>query len=111
MGDEVLAEFAGAIGTLGASRAVRDGGDEFLIVGTPTHAGLEADVRELCRAWPERFLRRFGSDAPPVVARVLVGSARGRDLGALRERLGRALGELKLRKKDVPTEGVVERLP
>jgi GGDEF domain-containing protein len=110
MGDEVLAEFAGALGTLGASRAVRDGGDEFLIVGTPTHAGLEADLRALCRAWPERFLRRFGSDAPPVAARVLVGSAPGRELGLLRERLGRSLGELKLRKKDVPNEGVVERL-
>jgi GGDEF domain-containing protein len=111
MGDEVLAEFARAIGSLPTSRAVRDGGDEFLIVGTPTHGDLEADVRALTEAWPERFRRRFGADAPPVVARVLVGRGRARELGALRERLGRALGELKLRHKEVPSGGLVERMP
>ncbi len=111
MGDAVLGDLASAIGSLPVSRAVRDGGDEFLIIGTPTHAGLDADVRSLLRSWPERFRRRFGADAPPVAARVLVGEARGGELGALREELGRALGELKLRHKEVPSEGVIERLP
>ena len=111
MGDEVLRAFAEEIGALPTSRAVRDGGDEFLIVGTPTRSGIDRDVRALCASWPERFRRRFGTGAPPVAARILVGEARAKDLGGLRERLGRALSELKLGHKDVPSEGLVERLP
>jgi GGDEF domain-containing protein len=111
MGDEVLKALAETLGSLASSRAVRDGGDEFLIVGTPTHAGLDSDLRALFREWPERFRRRFGSDAPPVAARVIVGEARGRELGPLRETLGRALGELKLRYESVPSDGLIERLP
>jgi GGDEF domain-containing protein len=111
MGDEVLKALAEALGSLASSRAVRDGGDEFLIVGTPTRSALDADLRALFRSWPERFRKRFGSDAPPVAARVMVVEGRGRELGPLRERLGRALGELKLRHDNVPSEGLVERLP
>ena len=83
MGDEVLRAFAEEIGALPTSRAVRDGGDEFLIVGTPTRSGIDRDVRALCASWPERFRRRFGTGAPPVAARILVGEARAKDLGGL----------------------------
>jgi GGDEF domain-containing protein len=95
MGDEVLGFFAHALAGLGETRAIRDGGDEFLIVGAPTSRGLEQKFDALQRAWPTSFRQRFGSDAPPVLARVLVSSTRGQSLLSAREALGRAIGELK----------------
>jgi len=95
MGDEVLGFFARALATLKETRAIRDGGDEFLIVGAPTGQGLEQKFDALQRAWPTSFRERFGGDAPPVLARVLVTTTRGQSLLSAREGLGRAIGELK----------------
>ncbi len=95
LGDDVLAEFAAALRELGAARVVRDGGDEFLIVGAPTRSDLAADVLEVQRRWPARFRARFGDGAPPVLARALVGTTRASKLIEAREHLGRAIGQLK----------------
>lgn len=95
MGDEVLAEFAAAADALGASVAVRDGGDEVLLVGAPTATSLPDAIEQLRDAWPVRFRARFGDDAPPVAARYVVGRVRADRLRHAREVLGREVGALK----------------
>jgi GGDEF domain-containing protein len=94
LGDEVLAELARALREIAAAVVVRDGGDEFLVLGAPTRTGLAESLDAFRRVWPERFRARFGEGAP-VVSRVLVTGGRGGELRAMRERLGRSLGLLK----------------
>jgi len=111
MGDAVLGAFAEELAKLPATAVVRDGGDEFLVVGAPLRGSLAADLNEFRRTWPERFRARFGSEAPPVAPRVLVTQTPGKSLRDCREMLGRRVGELKLRSKVTPPEGVLEELP
>jgi GGDEF domain-containing protein len=108
-GDAVLAAFASDLACLGASRAIRDGGDEFLVVGAPGWTHLAAELDRFRRAWPERFRARFGGGAP-VAPRILVATADGRRLRRAREVLGRMVGEVKAREKTPPPEGVLAEL-
>jgi len=94
-GDAVLGEIARALVELSAATVVRDGGDEFLVLGAPTRAGLADDLDAFRRAWPERFRRTFGEGSPVVASRILVTAGAGRDLHAMRERLGRSLATAK----------------
>ena len=96
-GDAVLAEIATALREeLDDAAVVRDGGDEYLVVGAPTRTGLAEDLDAFRKRWPERFARRFpGADV--VSARILVGTATGNALRPLREQLGKALAPLKHR--------------
>ena len=93
-GDAVLAEVARALSEIPAAAIVRDGGDEFLVVGAPTRTGLADALHAFRQAWPARFRARFG-DRAPVASRILVTSGAGGDLRAMRERLGRSLAPLK----------------
>jgi diguanylate cyclase (GGDEF)-like protein len=108
-GDAVLAEIATALREeLEDAAVVRDGGDEYLVVGAPTRTGLAEDLDAFRARWPERFRKRFpGADI--VSARILVGKARGSELRALRERLGKALAPLKHRDAPGP-EGLLVRV-
>jgi hypothetical protein len=90
----VLAEFAHALAEIQAAAVVRDGGDEFLVIGAPTRTGVAESLHAFRRGWPARFRARFG-DGTPVAARILVTSGPGRELRAMRERLGRSLAPLK----------------
>lgn len=94
-GDEVLRVFARELDSISSTRAIRDGGDEFLLLGAPTRTGLEAAIDEFRRAWPARFAATFGGDVPPVAPRVLLGHTRGAALRHARERLGREIGSMK----------------
>ncbi len=94
-GDAVLAAFAAELESVSAARAIRDGGDEFLVVGAPLRSGLSEDLDRFRQRWPARFHERFGSDVPPVAARILVGRARAGRLALAREELGRAITGLK----------------
>lgn len=94
-GDLVLAHFAATLDAIAPARAIRDGGDEFLLVGAPTLRGLADRLAEFRRAWPARFRERFGPDVPPVAPRVLVLRAGGDVLMRAREDLGRRLTSLK----------------
>jgi diguanylate cyclase (GGDEF)-like protein len=94
-GDDVLARFAAELRTIPSARAVRDGGDEFLVIGAPTREPLEADVRAFMTAWKSAFHRHFGADVPAVIPRVAVGRASGGELRALRQDLGRRITALK----------------
>ncbi len=105
-GDAVLHEFARMLDDLPCAKAIRDGGDEFLVVGAPGREPLEMDIDTLRRDWPRRFRAAFGADIDPVAPRILVGRARGDALLATRERLGREIGSLKDRGA-VPPEGLM----
>jgi GGDEF domain-containing protein len=105
-GDAVLHEFARALDELPSARAIRDGGDEFLIVGAPERASLHDDIDALRRSWPARFQAVFGADIQPVAPRILVGRVRGDALTRTRERLGREIGSLKS-SAPVPPEGIL----
>ncbi len=93
-GDAVLGELARALEGIPSTAVVRDGGDEFLVVGAPTRSGLSDALGRFLRAWPARFRARFG-DTTPVASRVLTTSGPGGELRAMRERLGRSLAPLK----------------
>ncbi|HJL02461.1 MAG TPA: diguanylate cyclase [Polyangiaceae bacterium LLY-WYZ-15_(1-7)] len=101
-GDAVLAAVAGELDAIEGVVAVRDGGDEFLLVGAPTGEGLGERLRAFRARWPEVFAARFGADVPPVRARVLLGVAEGGRVRAARERLGREVGALKQLDEEAP---------
>jgi diguanylate cyclase (GGDEF)-like protein len=94
-GDGVLSAFARELEGIQAARAIRDGGDEFLVVGAPERTDLRGELDRFRKSWPERFRARFGADVPPVAARILVGRVRAGRLIAAREELGRAITGLK----------------
>jgi GGDEF domain-containing protein len=95
VGDAVLRLFAQHLRRLPAAVAIRDGGDEFLIIGAPTRRNLAADIDAFRAEWPAIFRARFGTDVPMVVPRFVVGSSQGHRIAALRERLGREIGMTK----------------
>lgn len=105
-GDEVLVAFAAALAAIPEAMAVRDGGDEFLVLGAPGGSGLARRLDDFRQSWPAVYHAQFGVDAPPVAPRVLVAQTEGRHLVWLRDELGRRVGELKDRVRDVGAEGV-----
>lgn len=110
LGDAVLAEIANTLAEIEDAVVVRDGGDEFLVVGAPTSDRLGASIETFRARWPERFRTRFGDEAPVVSARVLVGRCAGRRLRQGREILGRAVGELKHEEKSLGRVGLMRDL-
>ncbi|HEY1960290.1 MAG TPA: diguanylate cyclase [Polyangiaceae bacterium] len=110
LGDSALAEIARALETIGFARPIRDGGDEFIVVGAPGRTHLERDLDAFRAAWPARFAAAFGKDVPPVAPRILVTDAPGRALRETRERLGRSMGSVKNASKNPPPEGILARV-
>jgi GGDEF domain-containing protein len=110
MGDRVLRTFATALSEIDTSLAIRDGGDEFLLVGAPTRRDLAEDLERFRAEWPARFSGEYGPAAGVVAPRFVVSSVEGRDLRAARERLGRAISGVKAEAPDPPPEGVLRRV-
>jgi GGDEF domain-containing protein len=104
-GDEALAAFARALDGIPDSMAIRDGGDEFIVVGTPTATGLPGRLAEFRAAWPRIFAETFG-DAGIVAPRVLTAVTAGRDLVAARNALGLEVGAVKHRYPSVDRAGI-----
>jgi GGDEF domain-containing protein len=106
-GDAVLRLFAQHLKSISGALAIRDGGDEFLVVGAPTRDRL-ADAVDACRAtWPDLFRSRFGTDVPMVVPRFVVGTGQSRRIASLRERLGREIGLTKDQPLDSDGRGLL----
>lgn len=104
-GDRLLRRFAFEIAGIPGARAVRDGGDEFLVLGAPTRTGLADELADVALRW--RGIVRDGYGTSVATApRIIVGSTPGDEILAARERLGRAIGEVK-HDHDVPPEGLV----
>jgi len=94
-GDEVLRRFATELRTIPLARAIRDGGDEFLVIGAPCRAPLAPALEAFMGSWKTAFHARFGADVPGVAPRIVVGRSTGGELRALRQRLGREITRLK----------------
>lgn len=109
-GDAVLASLADELAKIPFARAIRDGGDEFIVVGAPGHANMSRDLEAFRKAWPARFQADFGKDVPTVAPRVLWTEAPGRDLRKTREHLGRGMGAVKDENKKPPPEGVLAKI-
>lgn len=108
-GDQVLAAFARELERLEGAVAVRDGGDEFLIVGAPCRTGLFQDLERFRTRWPVRFEEVFGSDVPPVAPRILLRRSRCGRIVSAREQLGQEIGQLKESAGELGPEGVLRR--
>lgn len=106
-GDDVLREFSTELAGVADACAIRDGGDEFVVVGAPTREGLGQTMDDFRRAWPRRFRAVFGDDVPPVAPRVLVARTQGRGLRRAREELGRGITALKNDPSAHPLEGIL----
>ncbi|MCG8424587.1 MAG: GGDEF domain-containing protein [Proteobacteria bacterium] len=109
-GDAVLNAFAGALMAIPAAMTIRDGGDEFLVVGAPLRDGLAADLDRLRVSWPEQFTARFGAEMKPVAPRMLVTRVGAGRLIEAREELGRAIAGLKDRAPEPGPTGVLTEL-
>ena len=108
-GDDVIGEFGRALARIPGSRAIRDGGDEFVLVGTPGDEGLYDRLDAFRSSWLDEFTATFGMMDKPVRPRILVSRALGGELASARERLGRRIGDLKKATPDPPDDGVIER--
>jgi GGDEF domain-containing protein len=100
MGDRVLRTFAQALARIPGSMAIRDGGDEFIVVGTPTGVGLPSRMTAFRDAWAVEFAETYGDSA--VAPRVLTMTTRGAGIVDARNLLGKRIAQLK---QDVPTVG------
>jgi GGDEF domain-containing protein len=109
-GDELLAWLTTLLRTLPESRTIRDGGDEFLVVGAPLATGLEDRLRRLFGRWAEAS-KTIGPDLPVVPLRAAVTTTRADSLRDARDSLGRWIGILKADFPDPPLDGVVRRFP
>jgi GGDEF domain-containing protein len=106
-GDEVLRRFASHLSaTLPGGRPCRDGGDEFLVIGTPTGTTLEADLETMRFSWPAAFHRAFGDDVPAVSPRIVTVACRCSALRDARRVLGQAIAGLKAKYPSPPETGV-----
>ena len=104
-GDEALRAFAQALDRIPGSMAIRDGGDEFIVVGTPTATGLPGRLAAFRATWPGTFAEAFG-DAGIVAPRVLTAVVHGRDLVGARSTLGLEVGAVKKRYPAVDRAGI-----
>jgi GGDEF domain-containing protein len=94
-GDMTLAAYAAALRALPGTMVIRQGGDELLVLGTPSlGAVLEAQLRQFMIDWQDAA-EQVGVPRGEVVPRVLVTSDHAGQLRAMRGRLGTAIGEMK----------------
>jgi hypothetical protein len=111
MGDEVLRAFAADLQKIPGAVAVRDGGDEFIVMGAPTETGLEEKLDEFrMRSWPQAFRGRFGSEVADVAPRILVTTTHAAEIVAARDQLGREIGPWKKLVDPVPPTGALRRI-
>jgi GGDEF domain-containing protein len=108
-GDDVLRYFARELAAVPFAQALRDGGDEFVLVGAPTHDGLDRGLERFLREWPGRFRTVF-PDATPVVPRIVIAEATGATIAHARERLGEEIAAVKVAHAEPGPEGVLVRI-
>ncbi len=105
-GDNLLARLTAQLRTVPESRTIRDGGDEFLVVGAPEATGLEERLRGLFAAWPA-WSREAWPDLPVVPLRAAITTTRADRLRSTREALGKWIGKVKADYPDPPEHGVL----
>jgi GGDEF domain-containing protein len=105
MGDQVLGAFAQALDGIDLSMAIRDGGDEFIVIGPPTGTGLAERLAAFRASWPAVCVARFG-ETSPVAPRILTTTTAGAQLIATRNMLGVEIAHLKDAYPTLGWEGV-----
>jgi hypothetical protein len=111
MGDEVLRKFSAHLAaSIPGGRPCRDGGDEFLVIGTPASTRLEDELDAMRMSWPGVFHAAFGADVPSVAPRIVLVPCRCGELRAARRCLGRSISGLKETHPSPPEQGVMVRL-
>lgn len=105
-GDKVLRFLASELTSIPETVAIRDGGDEFVIVSAPGRTGLAETMAAFRTAFPRRFAERFGADKPPVAIRLVTTTTEGAGLVSARDRLGAEIAALKRAHPTPPPEGV-----
>ena len=109
-GDRLLALLTDQLQGIPDSRTIRDGGDEFLVVGAPGATGLEERLRSRFANWPGVSVEEHPS-LPVVPLRAAVTTTRGGLLREAREDLGKWISRVKEDYPEPPPEGVVVRFP
>jgi hypothetical protein len=109
-GDELLARLTAVLRGVAESRTIRDGGDEFLVVGAPLAEGLEDKLRTLFARWAEHS-EATSADLPSVALRGVITTTRADAMRTAREDLGRWIGVIKAEFPEPPPEGVLRRFP
>ena len=104
MGDRVLRTFAQAIARVPGTMAIRDGGDEFIVLGTPTGIGLPARMTAMRAAWADEFASTYGHGV--VAPRVLTATTTGERIVDARNILGIEVARVKERLSSVGPLGV-----
>ena len=79
-GDEVLRAFAQALARIPGSMAIRDGGDEFIVLGTPTGTGLPERMAAFRDTWAAEFSATYGQGvvAPRILTMTTAGAGSSR---------------------------------
>ena len=108
MGDRVLRAFAQSLTRVPDAMAIRDGGDEFIVLGTPTGTGLPERMAAIRAIWADEFAATFGQGV--VAARVLTGTTTAARIVHARNVLGIEIARLKDRWGTVGPAGVQEDL-
>jgi len=103
-GDQVLRTFAQALTRIPDSMAIRDGGDEFIVLGTPTGTGLAARLVAFREAWAAEFADTYGQGV--VAPRILTARTPGSGIVEARNRLGVRIARLKDEVESVGADGV-----
>jgi GGDEF domain-containing protein len=109
-GDRLLRRFAEVLDSVPRARPIRDGGDEFLVIGAPTGGSLVDSLSELLARWRTVVAAEFPG-APPVAPRIVVAATTGGRLLASREQLGRAIGRAKDLREAIEGGGILLELP
>jgi GGDEF domain-containing protein len=105
MGDQVLRAFAQVLDGVDLSIAIRDGGDEFIVLGPPTGTRLADRLAAFRASWPAACAARFG-ETSPVAPRILTTTTAGGTLIAARNMLGIEIARLKDAYPTLGWEGV-----
>ncbi len=100
MGDSVLRTFAQALTKIPGSMAIRDGGDEFIVLGRPTATGLPGRMADFRASWASEFATTYGHGV--VAPRILTVSTTGGRIVEARNELGVRVGKVK---HEVPKVG------
>jgi GGDEF domain-containing protein len=104
-GDAALRAFALALARIRGGQAIRDGGDEFIVVGAPTARGLPQRIARFRETWPAEFASAFPGGGV-VAPRILTATTTGARIVDARNLLGVEIGGLKRRYETVGPGGI-----
>lgn len=109
-GDAALAAYGRALARVPHSLAIRQGGDELLVIGTPGTAGeLEPALRQFMTDWLD-LGTEAGIRPGEVVPRIVVVDGAASRLREMRGLLGQAIGPVKRAFNQPDPPGVLQRL-